>query len=187
MPSPMPFMKYSARPSFSSLTRPVLVRLSQNSCENLSVGWFFGAHAEALRVVRQAVHDVGNRQFARAAHDAVVAGGAHPHGRGLQHLVTLAGTDHHEQFLRRVVPVRAQRAGAGAHATLHAHLDPFAFLDVVLHFRRKLLRYCSTICWFASAHDFLLELEGAHADFSTVSAMSLMSCGARSMSVMATS
>ncbi len=43
----------------------------------------FRRDAEALRIVSEAVHDVGDRQFARATHDAVVAGSAHPHGGGL--------------------------------------------------------------------------------------------------------
>ncbi len=90
--------------------------------------------AQALRVVGQAVHDVGDRQLARAAHDAVVAGGAHPHGIGLQNRIALAGADHHEDLLRGVLPVLAKWAGAGADAALHAHLDPFAFFNVGLDF-----------------------------------------------------
>jgi hypothetical protein len=90
--------------------------------------------AEAVGVVGEAVHDVGDRQLARAAHDAVVAGGAHPHRVGAEHFLALAGADHHEDFLRRVRPGVAERAGAGADAALHAHAHPVAFLDVGLDF-----------------------------------------------------
>ena len=88
--------------------------------------------AQALRVAGEAVHDVGDGQAARAARDTIVAGGAHPHGGGGEHFVALTGADHHEEFLGRMVPVRAERAGAGADAALHAHLDPVALLDVGL-------------------------------------------------------
>ena len=85
-----------------------------------------------VRVVGQAVHDVRDRQLARAAHHAVVAGGAQPHRVRTQDFLALAGTDHHEDLLRRVLPVGAEGAGACAHAALHAHFHPVAVIDFFL-------------------------------------------------------
>jgi hypothetical protein len=118
---------------------PFLIRLFQNRVANSRVGWPLGREAEAVGVVGQAVHDVGDRQLARATHHAVVAGGAHEHRVGTEHLVALAGADHHEDLLRRVLPGVAERAGAGADAALHAHLDHVAFFDVGLDFLEEVV------------------------------------------------
>jgi nitrogen-specific signal transduction histidine kinase len=51
--------------------------------------------------------------------------------------VALAGADHHEDLLRRMFPVRTERAGARADAALHAHLDHVAPFDIALDFAQE--------------------------------------------------
>ena len=95
--------------------------------------------AEPVRVAREAMHDVSDRQLARTAHHAVVAGSAQPHRVRTKDLLALAGADHHENLLRRVLPVRAEGAGAGAHAALHAHFHPVAVVDLFLDFAQEIV------------------------------------------------
>src|SRR5574340_1636804 len=147
--------------------------------------------AEPMRVFGDAVHDVSDRQLARAAHDAVVAGGAVPHRGGGQHFLALAGADHHEEFLRRVLPgaLEVGRAGTGADAALHAHLHPVAQLDLFFDFLQEVVavfrRHCG-ICAHVGV-SCQKPLNGLGPTATSSSAYLLIIAGTRSMSVIATS
>jgi hypothetical protein len=97
--------------------------------------------ADAVGVLGDAVHDVGHRHLARAAHVAVVAGRAHVHALGVQHFLALAGADQHEDFLGRMIPAGMEvgGAGAGTQAALHAHLHPLAHLRLLFNFLQEIV------------------------------------------------
>jgi hypothetical protein len=99
-----------------------------------------GGEAEAMCVVGQAVHDVGDRHLARAAHHAVVAGGAHEHRVGPSTSSRLPARIIMKIFCGECSQaLEVGGAGAGADAALHAHLDHVAFFDVGLDFLEEVV------------------------------------------------